>query len=114
MHLQYEGNITVKRSLGAPLEVTSLLTIRVAVFRFTHRLFLCIYKTALPHEMVEKHVMENKEVAKLSLAWFSSLDSWVVPLRGVNAAHLHILYTVPSFEIATMLSSASKLKRLPT
>ena len=69
MHLQCEGNITVKRSLGAPLEVTRLLTVRVAAFRFTHRPFLCIYKTALPHEMVEKHVMANTEAGKLSLAW---------------------------------------------
>lgn len=63
MHLQYEGNITIEGSLGP-----YLLTIRVAAFRFTHRPFLCIYKTALPREMVEKHVMANKEVVKLSLA----------------------------------------------
>lgn len=78
MHLQYEGNITVKRSLGAPLEVTRLLTIVVAAFRFTHRPFLRIYKAALTHDMVQKHVMANKEVANLSLAWFSSLDSSIL------------------------------------
>lgn len=80
MDLQYEGNITVRRSLGAPLEVTCLLTIKVANFRFSHRPFLCIFKTTLLPEMEEEHVIANKEVAKLSLAWFSSLNGWVVPL----------------------------------
>lgn len=28
--------------------------------------------------MVQKHVMANKEVANLSLAWFSSLDSSIL------------------------------------
>lgn len=68
MYLQYEGSITVS-FLGPALEFTHLLTLRVAAFRFTHRPFLCIYETALPHEMVEENVRANKEVCTLSLGW---------------------------------------------
>lgn len=68
MHLQYEGNIT-ESFLGAALEFIRVLTLRVAAFRLTHRAFLYIYETALPHEMVEENVGANKEIGNLCLGW---------------------------------------------
>lgn len=55
--------------LGAALEVSRILTLRVAAFRFTHKPFLCIYETALAHEMLEENVRANKEAGKLSFGW---------------------------------------------